>query len=100
MILVKEDSAIKHSFWKKIAAVTRSRCLFYCFSRYEKMQKIGLIKTSPENKYLKAYSASFFQSTEGLIPDLCPELSGWVEGQRLQWLVISSLQRQVTSDSF
>ena len=35
-----------------------------------------MIKTSPENKYLKAYFASFSQSTEGLIPDLCPELSG------------------------
>uniref|UniRef100_A0AC11DBF9 Uncharacterized protein n=1 Tax=Ovis aries TaxID=9940 RepID=A0AC11DBF9_SHEEP len=59
--------------------------------RYEKIARNGLIKTSPENKYLKAYFASFSQSTEGLIPNLCPELSGWVEGQRLQWLVISSL---------
>ena len=78
-------------FGRRLLLVTMSRCLFYCFSRYEKIARNGLIKTSPENKYLKPYFASFSQSTEGLIPDLCPELSGWVEGQRLQWLVISSL---------
>ena len=51
------------------------------------MQGIGLINSSPENNYLKAY---FSQNTECLIPDLCPELhSGCVEGQRLQWLVSS-----------
>ena len=49
------------------------------------MQELGLIK-SPENIYLKACSASVSQSTEGLIPDLHPELlSGSVAGQKLQW---------------
>ena len=44
------------------------------------MQEIELIKSSPESPYLKASSASFSQSTEGLIPDLHPELlSGGVE---------------------
>ena len=52
------------------------------------MQEFGLIKSSPEDIYLKACSASFSQSTECLIPDLHPELlSAGVEGQRLQWLV-------------
>ena len=56
------------------------------------MQEIRLIKSSPENVYLKACSASFSQSTERLLPDLHPELlSGGVEGQRLQWPVTSSL---------
>ena len=42
--------------------------------------------------YLKSCSASFSQSIECLISDLCPELlSGCVEGQQLQWPVASSL---------
>ena len=57
---------------------------FLCSSRYEETQETGLIKSSPENIYLKAYSPSFSQSTECLISDLHPELlSGCVEGQ--QW---------------
>ena len=65
------------------------------------MQEFGLIKSSPENICLKACSASFPQSTECLIPDLCPELlSGCVEGQRLQWIVTSFLQKQMASDNF
>ena len=41
------------------------------------------------SNYLKACSASFSQSTEYLIPDLHPKLlSGGVEGQRSQQLVI------------
>ena len=52
------------------------------------MQEFGLIKSS-ENIYLRACSASFPQSTECLIADLHPELlSGDVEGQQLQWLMI------------
>ena len=50
---------------------------------------IRFIKSSPENIYLKTYSASFSPSTECLIPDLHPELlPGGVEGQELQhwWL--------------
>ena len=41
--------------------------------------RIGLIKSSPENIYLKTWSASFSQSTEGLLPDCHPELlsGGW-----------------------
>ena len=47
------------------------------------------MKSSPENFYLKTFSASFSQSTECLIPDLHPELfSGVVEGQQLQQLMI------------
>ena len=38
------------------------------------MQEIGLIKSSPENIYLKAYSASFSQTIECFIPDLHLEL--------------------------
>ena len=39
------------------------------------MQELGLIKSSPErSNYLKAWSASFSQSTECLIPDFHPEL--------------------------
>ena len=38
------------------------------------MEDIGLTKSSPENVYLKACSASFSQSTDCLIPDLNPEL--------------------------
>ena len=38
------------------------------------MQELGLIKSSPEQIYLKACSASFSQSTECLIPDFHPEL--------------------------
>ena len=39
------------------------------------MQEIELIKSSPENIYLKAWSANFSQDTECLIPDLHPELT-------------------------
>ena len=43
--------------------------------------------------FLKVCSASFSQSTECLIPDLCPELlSRGIEGQQLQRPVTSSLQ--------
>ena len=38
------------------------------------MQEIELIKSSPENIYLKVWSANFSQDTECLIPDLHPEL--------------------------
>ena len=38
------------------------------------MQELGLIKSSPEQIYLKACSASVSQSTECLIPDFHPEL--------------------------
>lgn len=56
------------------------------------MQVIKLIKSSPENIYRKACSASLSQSTEWLISDLCPELlPGSLEGQCLQWLVTSFL---------
>ena len=38
-----------------------------------------------ENIYQKTYSCQFFQSIEGLTPDLHPELlSEGVEGQQLQ----------------
>lgn len=41
-----------------------------------------LIKFSAENMYPRTYSASFSQSTEGLVPDLHPEIiPGGVEGQ-------------------
>ena len=44
------------------------------------MRELGLIKSFPKNIYLKACSAGFPQSTEGLIPDLHPELpSGCVD---------------------
>ena len=50
------------------------------------MQELGLINLKISS-YLKACSASFSQSTECLI--LYPELlSGHVEGQQLQWLMI------------
>ena len=81
-------------FLQKLAAslmglllVTRNRPHhggFSCSSRYEETQETGLIKSSPENIHLKAYPASFSQSTECLTPDLQPELlSGRAEGQ--QW---------------
>ena len=42
--------------------------------------------------FLKVFSATFSQSTECLIPDLCPELlSRGIEGQQLQRPVTSSL---------
>ena len=48
------------------------------------MQEIELLKSSPENIYLKAYSACFSQSREGLVPDFHLELlSVYVEGQGL-----------------
>ena len=41
------------------------------------------------SNYLKTWSASFSQKTEGLIPDLHPELLlGRIEGQQLQPLLI------------
>ena len=50
------------------------------------VQEIGLIKSSPENSYLKACPDSFSQSTKWLIPDVHPELlSGCVHCQQLQW---------------
>ena len=59
--------------------------LFQDVRRCKKLSSYSLLKIS---NYLKAYSASFSQSTECLLPDLHPELlSGCVEGQRLQWLV-------------
>ena len=65
-----------------------SPLMILVLSRYEKVQEIGLLKSSPTNIYLEACSASFSQSTECLIPDLHPELlSGCVEGHGLQWLV-------------
>ena len=51
------------------------------------MQEFGLIKSSPENIYLKASSASSSQSTECLPPEL---LAGDVEGQWLQWLMTNN----------
>ena len=48
------------------------------------MQEFGLIKSSPENIYLKPNSASSSQSTECLHPEI---LAGDVEGQWLQWLM-------------
>ena len=47
---------------------------FSAFLDYEKIQKIRLKKSSPENICLKPCSASFFQSTDCLISDLYPEL--------------------------
>ena len=65
------------------------------------MQEIGLIASSPENIYLKAYATSFSQSMEYHIPDLHPELlSGCVEGQPLQWQLTSFLLNQMASDNF
>ena len=98
VILVKGGGgvrAITHMFLQKLAAslmglllVTRNRPphgRFSCSSRYEETQETGLIKSSPENICLKAYPASFSQSTERLIPDLHPELlSGHTEGQQWQ----------------
>ena len=56
------------------------------------MEEIGLTKSSPENVYLKACSASFPQSTEYFPPDLHSELlSGCVNGQWLQRAMTSSL---------
>ena len=47
------------------------------------------MKSSPENFYLKTFSASFSQSTECLVSDLHPEqFSGVVEGQQGQQLMI------------
>ena len=47
--------------------------------------RIGLIKSAPENIYLKTCPSSFSQSTEYLISALHPELlSQGVENQRLQ----------------
>ena len=57
------------------------------------MHEIAFIKFSPEsiNYYLKAYSPSFFQNTEYLIPDLHPDLlSGCVKGQLMQSLATTS----------
>ena len=44
-----------------------------------------LIKSSPENIYLNTCSASFSQSTEGLVPDLHPELLSGEQLQRLRF---------------
>ena len=97
MSLVKTVSADKHTFWQKMAAGHKeqlSQFMMFMYKKYtyKKMEDIGLTKSSPENVYLKAYSASFSQSTEYFPPDLHSELlSGCVEGQWLQWAVTSSL---------
>lgn len=45
------------------------------------MQELGLIKSFPKNIYLKACSAAFPHSKEGLTADLHLELpSGYVDG--------------------
>lgn len=66
-----------------------SPLMIFVFSRFEKMQEIGFIKSS-KNISLKACSASLSQSAGYLTPDCHPELlSGGAEGQRLQWPVAS-----------
>ena len=53
---------------------------------------IDFLTSRSKSNSLKALFASFYRNTECLILDLCPEfLSGYVEGQWLQWLVTSSL---------
>ena len=78
-------------FWQRFAAGCGEwmslLMSFSAFLDYEKIQKIRLKKSSPENICLKPCSASFSQSTDCLISDLYPELSGCVKSQRLQWLV-------------
>ena len=62
---------------------------FYCFSGYEEIKKIGLIKSVHKNIYLKTCSANFPQSTKCLISAFHPELlSGFVQNQQLQQHVI------------
>ena len=91
IILMKGVRTVNTHLGRTLLPVTRSRCHHSCaFLRMRRGKKMGsydiLLKIS---NYLKACSASFSQSTEGLIPDLHPELlSGYVEG--LQRLVTSS----------
>jgi len=47
MILVKSVHEIKHIFWQKVTASHEEQMSWLMiFSRYEKMQEIGLIKFS------------------------------------------------------
>ena len=56
------------------------------------MQEFGLIKSLPENTYLKAGSSGFFPEHRMLISDLHRELlSGGVEGQQLAVVMMKSL---------
>ena len=53
-------------------------------------------KSSPAN--IRRPGLPVFQSTERRTPDRHPELlSGGVEGQQLQWLMVQSLQRQMAN---
>jgi len=53
------------------------------------MQEFGLIKSLPENTYLKAGSSGFFPEHRMLISDLHRELlSGGVEGQQLAVVIM------------
>ena len=53
------------------------------------MQEFGLIKSLPENIYLKAGSSGFFPEHRVLISDPHRELlSGGVEGQRLAVVIM------------
>ena len=73
VILVKGVHETVH-FGRRLLLVTRSRChcsWFWYFSTYEKIQEIGLLKSSPESIYLRLVppvfprelSASFLLST-------------------------------------
>ena len=62
--------------------------------RYKDWTQENFLKISEDLFY------QFAQSTECLTPDLRPELlSGGVEGQQLQWLMIQSGWRQMASAS-
>ena len=54
--------------------------------------KIGLIKFSPENIFLKKFSTHFSWSTDYLMPDIHPKLpSSGDEDQQLQRLKIQPM---------
>ena len=66
---------------------------FIVFLDMKRCKNLGLQKSYLKiSNYLKSCSVSIFQSTECLIPDIHPEfLSGGVEGQQLQQLMIQPM---------
>ena len=96
VIWVKKVHAVKHTFWQKLAASYReqmSPLIILVFSSDVRRCKIWAHKIFPW-KYLTIWVTllPIFPRTQCLIPYLLPEfISGRVEGQRLQWLMIHSL---------